>query len=106
MGYLDRVKELERINHGLVDGDIHVSTDVYAGVSEEPPPSGQPPVHCEISEIRSDQPHHGDGLPPPLDRPPETEMELRRLIDYLATPENFAAWLAWAMETMDPAEVQ
>jgi len=46
----------------------------------------------------------GDGLGPPLDRPPQTEQELRRLIDHLADPEVFAAWFKWAMECTDPAE--
>ena len=46
----------------------------------------------------------GDGQPPPLDRPPETEIELRRLIDHLADPENFSRWLEWAMSRTDPAE--
>lgn len=48
----------------------------------------------------------GDGLPPPLDRPPETEMELRRLIDHLEDPVAFTAWLEWAMNRTDPAEGQ
>ena len=46
----------------------------------------------------------GDGQAPPLDRPPETEQELRRLVDYLADPEAFTRWLAWAMSYVDPAE--
>ena len=46
----------------------------------------------------------GDGAPPPLDRPPENETELRRLIDYLDDPENFTRWLQWAMTYVDPAE--
>ena len=54
-----------------------------------------------IQELR--QPY-GDGQPPPLNRPPGTEQELRRLIDHLADPENFAAWLERVMDTTDPAE--
>jgi hypothetical protein len=46
----------------------------------------------------------GDGQPPPLDRPPETEMELRRLIDHLANPVLFSEWLERLMDTTDPAE--
>ena len=46
----------------------------------------------------------GDGQLPPLDRPPLTEQELRRLIDHLGDPEVFAAWFDWAMEYTDPAE--
>ena len=45
----------------------------------------------------------GDGRPPPLDRPPSTERELRRLIDHLAEPVAFANWLEWAMGYSDPA---
>ena len=40
---------------------------------------------------------YGDGQPPPLDRPPANEQELRRLIDYLADDENFYPWLERAM---------
>lgn len=47
---------------------------------------------------------HGDGEAPPLDRPPETEQGLRRLIDYLSDPESFDRWLEWAMNYFDPAE--
>ena len=46
----------------------------------------------------------GDGQPPPLDRPPVTEQELRRLIDHLAEPEAFTRWLEWAMNYTDPSE--
>ena len=46
----------------------------------------------------------GDGQAPPLDWPPATERELRRLIDHLADPEVFARWLEWAMTYFDPAE--
>ena len=46
----------------------------------------------------------GDGQPPPLDRPPKTEKELRRLIDHLAEPEAFERWLDWAMNRTDPAD--
>jgi hypothetical protein len=35
----------------------------------------------------------GDGQPPPLERPPETEQELRRLIDHLGDPVAFRQWL-------------
>jgi hypothetical protein len=46
----------------------------------------------------------GDGQLPPLDRPPATETELRRLIDYLADPVAFAQWFARLMQQTDPAE--
>ena len=39
----------------------------------------------------------GDGQAPPLDRPPESEMELRRLMDHTAHPENFTRWLEGLM---------
>ena len=57
----------------------------------------------EVNEFNIQVPL-GDGQPPPLDRPPDTEMELRRLIDRLADPVAFAAWLEWAMNYNDPAE--
>ena len=41
---------------------------------------------------------YGDGQPPPLDRPPATEQELRRLMDYIADPDTFDSWLDWARE--------
>ena len=54
-----------------------------------------------IQELR--QPY-GDGQPPPPDRPPATEQELRRLMDHLADPTNFSAWLDRVMDATDPAE--
>lgn len=47
---------------------------------------------------------YGDGQPPPLDRPPTTEQELRRLMDYVADPATFDTWLDWAMKYTAPAE--
>jgi hypothetical protein len=47
----------------------------------------------------------GDGqLPPPLDRPPETEAELRMLINHLGDPAAFSLWFERLMEQTDPAE--
>ena len=46
----------------------------------------------------------GDGQAPPLDRPPATERELRRLIDHLADPEAFARWREWAMTFTDQSD--
>ena len=46
----------------------------------------------------------GDGQPPPLDRPPKTDQELRRWMDHTTDPEAFARWLEWAMTYFDPAE--
>ena len=43
----------------------------------------------------------GDKCSPPMDRPPETEQELRRLIDYTNDPASFDKWLAWAMTAND-----
>ena len=48
----------------------------------------------------------GDGQLPPLDRPPVTEQELRRLIDHLADSEAFTRWLEWAMDYTDSAEME
>jgi hypothetical protein len=36
---------------------------------------------------------YGDGQLPPLDRPPVTNEETRRLIDYLGNDENFKQWM-------------
>ena len=47
---------------------------------------------------------YGDGQPPPLDRPPATEQELRRLMDYITDSDTFDAWLDWAMNHTDPSE--
>jgi hypothetical protein len=47
---------------------------------------------------------YGDGVLAPLDRPPATEQELRRLVDHLADPECFYTWLDWAMKSFDPSE--
>ena len=41
---------------------------------------------------------------PDLSRPPSTKKELAWLIDYLADPEAFAAWLERLMQQTDPAE--
>jgi hypothetical protein len=46
----------------------------------------------------------GDGNKPPLDRPPASETELRRLIDYLADPVAFSSWFESLMGRSDPAE--
>lgn len=53
------------------------------------------------AEVVSYLKKYGDGQPPPLDRPPVTEQELRRLIDHLADPAAFAEWLDWAMNNPD-----
>ena len=45
-----------------------------------------------------------DGQPPPLDRPPRNEQELRRWMDHTTDPEVFARWLEWAMSYTDPVE--
>ena len=47
---------------------------------------------------------YGDGQSPPFDRPPATEQELRRLMDYIADSDTFDAWLDRAMNYTDPAE--
>ena len=45
-----------------------------------------------------------DGQPPPLDRPPGNEQELRRWMDRTSDPEVFAQWLEWALNYTDPVE--
>jgi hypothetical protein len=54
-------------------------------------------IETELTALTASPPV-GDGQLPPLDRPPETEMELRRLMDYLADPVAFAQWFARLME--------
>jgi hypothetical protein len=54
--------------------------------------------------VRELTPTYSDGQPPPLDRPPTTEQELRRLMDHTADSENFAKWLERAMNHTDPSE--
>ena len=56
------------------------------------------------AEIISTLRRLGDGQAPPLDRPPQTEQELRRWMDHTADPEAFARWLEWAMNYTDPVE--
>lgn len=70
------------------------------------PPALLREVRAHKDEILSHLRHPmvGGGNLPPLDRPPETEQELRRLIDHLADPELFTRWLEWAMNRVDPAE--
>ena len=47
---------------------------------------------------------YGYGQSPPFDRPPATEQELRRLMDYIADSDTFDAWLDRAKGYTDPAE--
>ena len=56
------------------------------------------------AEIISTLQRLGDGQAPPLDRPPQTERELRRWRDHTADPEVFARWLERAMSYTDPVE--
>jgi hypothetical protein len=46
-----------------------------------------------------------DGELPPLDRPPENQEELVRLLNHLADPVSFAGWFQHLMEQADPAEL-
>ena len=56
------------------------------------------------AEIISTLRRVGDSQPPPLDRPPQNEQELRRWMDHTADPEAFPRWLEWAMSYADPVE--
>ena len=89
-GYLDKIDRLKK------EGKLKATPKVA--------PIGDPRGY-ERNEINEITPRtYSDGQLPPLDRPPETEQELRRLIDHLADPVNFAAWLERVMDTKDPAE--
>jgi hypothetical protein len=72
------------------------------------PPELVPEIQEHKAEIMAlvshDRKTVGYGQAPPLDRPPETEMELRRLIDHLADPVGFAEWFEQLMEQTDSAE--
>ena len=54
--------------------------------------------------VKELKPTSGDSELPPLDHPPENEMELRRWFDYTRDPVGFAERFDWAMRTFDPAE--
>ena len=108
-GYLDMVRKWEQSRQGPHGGDGGDSQDCLVNESQR---QGAAPNGSQAgfeqssdcgksgkSEIRV-----GDGQAPPLDRPPQTEQELRRLIDHLEDPEAFACWLEWAMNRFDPAE--
>lgn len=55
-------------------------------------------IVCELQQP------YGDGEPPPIDRPPATEQEFRRWMDYTADPTRFAERFDWAMNHFDPSE--
>ena len=57
-----------------------------------------------LTLLRGGRLPYGDGQPPPLDRPPADETELRRWMDYTADPEKLAERSEWAMAYFDPAE--
>jgi hypothetical protein len=100
MDYLKKVKQLKRQWEQAAR-----SSEYGADLGQEAPGL----THYERNEENEESPTTGagpvgDGQPPPLGRPPATEMELRRLIDHLADPEAFTRWLEWAMSYMDPAE--
>jgi hypothetical protein len=46
----------------------------------------------------------GDDQLPSLGRPPQTEQELRRLIDHLGDDKAFARWMERAMDCSDPTD--
>lgn len=49
---------------------------------------------------------YGDGQLPPLDRPLETEQELKRWYDYTEDPKSFADWMKWNTAPFDSSEYQ
>ena len=69
------------------------------------PPELVPEIQEHKAEIMALVSHDwktvGDGQAPTLDRPPETETELRRLIDHLADPVAFAGWFERLMQQTD-----
>ena len=90
-GYLEKINKLKK------EGKLKATPEVA--------PIGDPRGY-ERNEINEITPRtYSDGQLPPLDRPPETEQELRRLISHLADPENFVAWMERNMARFDPAEL-
>ena len=76
----------------LLEPGSKVPADLMAQVKEHKP---------AILETLSRRPPLGDGQRPPLDRPPKTEAELRRLMDHWdADP---AAWDRYVELVKDPA---
>ena len=75
----------------------------HRGQAAEGKPAGTNNEFNEFNEVVGKGPA-GDGRPPPLDRPPETNQELRRLIDHLADTEKFTQWLERAMKYAGPSE--
>jgi hypothetical protein len=66
----------------------------------QPTPQAKAAVEClneHKAEVITYLRVHSDGQPPPLDRPPANEQELRRWMDWTADPERFTRWLDWAM---------
>jgi len=95
---LDRLDELG-VSVRLVGNKIRVApVSVVPGDLLAEAKAHKQELISELTQV------YGDGQPPPLDRPPATEQELRRLMDYTANEESFAKWLAWAMNYTDPSE--
>ena len=106
MGAVELLEQLKTCGVSVrVDGDelvlrpaSKVPSDLLVQVKEHKPKI--------LAHLRRDLQPVGDGQAPPLDQPPATEQELRRLIDHLADPEAFTRWLEWAMNYTDPAEME
>lgn len=97
---LDRFKELGVVVE-LIGGQVQVSP-----VSKVPGDLLAEAKAHKAEIVQELRPPYGDGQAPPLDRPPATEQELRCLLDALANPEFFAAWMERIMTRTDPAENQ
>ena len=102
---MDAADVLERLT------DLGITATVNGTTLRLEPGSKVPPEL--LAEVKEHKPEIlallvpvSDGLPPPLDRPPQTEQELRRLYDHWQEPGAFSRWLDWAMTYMDPAETE
>ena len=88
-GYLDKIDRLKK------EGKLKATPTVA--------PIGDPRGY-ERNEINEITPRtYSDGQLPPLDRPPETEQELRQWYEYTKEPENFARWWEQLMARTDPS---
>ena len=101
---MEAIELLDRLD----DCGVSVSVDreelVLRPASKIPPYLLEEVRHHKVEIVHELSQRYGDGVLPPLDRPPSAEQELRRLMDYTANSENFEKWLEWALDYTDPSE--